>query len=244
MFSDKQLEVLNSNLNSNRIKTRNKGNITLSYLEGHDIIETANRIFGYGNWEYTISSLEMVSQELNQNQNHIICYKAVVKVIVYNDTHTKQIAREDVGFGSGIAKTQADAHEGGAKEAVTDCLKRSLKSYGSQMGLSLYDKTKNHNSNSQQYNNNTQNYNQTPNNQNQQNYHVPQNQSIQNNDSPQDYGQLTHIGLSVMQQGQNYIVVGDSDTIFANKSLLRNQFNFRWDGTNKVWWKPIEQQAA
>jgi DNA repair and recombination protein RAD52 len=57
MFNDKQLQVLNYELDSSRIKTREKGNISLSYIEGHDVIETANRIFGYGNWSYTITKL-------------------------------------------------------------------------------------------------------------------------------------------------------------------------------------------
>jgi len=75
MFNQTQIEKLNQQLQSNRIKTRQKGNINLSYLEGFDIIQTANDIFGFGNWEYSISKLDIVSQELNHNQNHIVCYK-------------------------------------------------------------------------------------------------------------------------------------------------------------------------
>jgi DNA repair and recombination protein RAD52 len=41
----------------------------------------------------------------------------------------------------------ADAHEGGAKEAVTDAIKRTLKSFGNQFGLSLYDKSRQHQNN-------------------------------------------------------------------------------------------------
>ena len=78
MFNDKQNQVLAYELDSSRIKSRSKGNINLSYLEGFDIIETANKIFGHGNWNYSISKLEQVSQEQNQNQNNIICYKAVI----------------------------------------------------------------------------------------------------------------------------------------------------------------------
>ena len=62
MFNQNQIEVLNSQLDSSRVKTREKGNINLSYLEGFDIIETANSIFGYGNWDYAISKLELVTQ--------------------------------------------------------------------------------------------------------------------------------------------------------------------------------------
>ena len=120
MFNEKQLQVLNSELNTSRVKTREKGNINLSYLEGFDIIETANSIFGFGNWDYTISKLELVSSEINQNQNNAICYKAVVQVLVHNENHSKDVSREDVGFGTGVAKGLSDAHEGAAKEAVTE----------------------------------------------------------------------------------------------------------------------------
>ncbi len=230
MFNEKQIQVLSYELDSSRIKSRSKGNITLSYLEGFDVIETANKIFGYGNWEYKITTLEQVSQELNQNQNHIICYKAVVQVIVYDHTHAKQVTREDVGFGTGIAKTLADAHENAAKEAVTDAIKRTLRSFGNQFGNSLYDKSKNHQT------------------QNQQQYAQPQPQQIQqtqqpvqNNHTPQDYASLYNLGLTIMEQGQNLVVVGDD--IFAKKDSIK-ACGFRWDGNRKLWYKPLEQQAA
>ena len=188
MFNDKQKEVLNSELASNRIKSRNKGNIKLSYLEGFDIIETANLIFGYGNWNYSITTLEKVSQETNQNQNIVICYKAIIEVIVYDIDHAKEIKREDVGFGSGIAKTLSDAHESGAKEAVTDAIKRTLRSFGNQFGNSLYDKNRNHSNNNQQtqqiQNNNYTQQTKIPNNQQKQSFQ----QSYQNQ---QDFSKLT-----------------------------------------------------
>jgi hypothetical protein len=82
MFNDNQIKTLKNELDSHRVKTREKGNIQLSYLEGFDIIETANSIFGFGNWDYAISKLEQVSSEINQNQNNVICYKAIVQVLV------------------------------------------------------------------------------------------------------------------------------------------------------------------
>jgi DNA repair and recombination protein RAD52 len=76
MFTEKQIKQLDHPLEPQRIKQRSKGTINLSYLEGFDMIETANRVFGYGAWSYTITSLTQVSQETNQNQNSIIGYKA------------------------------------------------------------------------------------------------------------------------------------------------------------------------
>jgi len=225
MFNDKQMKVLAHQLDSSRIKSRSKGNITLSYLEGFDIIETANKIFGHGNWNYSISKLEQVSQETNQNQNNVICYKAIVKIIVHNLQHTAEAVREDVGFGTGIAKTLADAHEGAAKEAVTDAIKRTLRSFGNQFGNSLYDKSRSHlNSHGEL----TQQQQQLP---------APQTQ----NDIPKDYSTLANLGLTVMQQGQNLVVIGKD--IFAKKDSIK-ACGFRWDGVNKYWYKTVEQKAA
>ena len=235
MFNDKQTQVLAYELDSSRIKSRSKGSISLSYLEGFDIIETANKIFGYGNWDYTISKLEQVSQELNQNQNNIICYKAVVNVVVHDLQHSKHVSREDVGFGSGIAKTLADAHESGAKEAVTDAIKRAMRSFGNQFGNSLYDK-------SRQQQNFLQQTHQQPMQmvQPQQQYQQPTNQQVQNN-TPQDYSSLYNLGLTIMEQGQNLVVMGDD--IFSKKDSIK-ACGFRWDGATKMWYKPIEQQVA
>lgn len=247
MFNQEQLESLNNPLENHRIKSRSKGNTNLSYLEGFDILDTANRIFGYGNWDYAISKLEQVSQEVNQNQNNVVCYKAVVKVLVHDEQHTKDISREDVGFGTGIAKTLADAHEGAAKEAITDSIKRAMRSFGNQFGNSLYSKDKNHQNNQPQNNNQTyqprsnnvpqqQNSNYSPNN------HQTQNQPPQAPyHNQQDFSQLTNLGLIVMQQGENLVVLGEN--VFANKDTIKAN-GFRWDGTNKIWWKPIEQQVA
>ena len=153
MFNKNQLASLNQELDSSRIKTREKGNINLSYIEGFDVIDTANLIFGFGNWSYLISKLEQVSQEQNNNQNYVVCYKAVVKLIVKDENHTKSISRQDVGFGRGVAKALNDAYENAGKEAVTDGLKRAMRSFGNQFGNSLYDKSRNQQNQDSSYQN-------------------------------------------------------------------------------------------
>ena len=224
MFAEKQQNVLKYDIEPSRIKSRTKGNINLSYLEGFDLMETANKIFGHGNWSYTITSLDQVSQETNSNQNIVICYKAVVKLTVYSLDHNKHISKEDVGFGTGIAKMLADAHEGGAKEAVTDAIKRAMRSFGNQFGNSLYDKSRNHKTQPQQ---------------------APQ---VQNNQpttaQPQaqyEFTSLYNLGLQVLEQGNNFIVVGED--IFSKKDSIK-ACGFRWDASHKLWYLPKEQQAA
>ena len=228
MFVDKQIQVLKYDIEPSRIKSRTKGNISLSYLEGFDLIETANKIFGHGNWSYSITSLDQVSQETNSNQNVVICYKAVVKLTVYSLDHSKHISKEDVGFGTGIAKMLADAHEGGAKEAVTDSLKRSMRSLGHQFGNSLYDKSRNHQTH--------QPLPQIPNSQ----PSPPQTQS-QSPQAQYEFTSLYNLGLQVLEQGNNFVVVGED--IFNKKDSIK-ACGFRWDASQKLWYLPKEQQAA
>ncbi len=243
MFDKNQLDILNQELDSSRIKTRDKGNISLSYIEGHDVIETANKIFGFGNWSYSISKLEQVSQEQNQNQNHVICYKAVVQVLVHNENHIQDVSREDVGFGTGVAKTQADAHEGAAKEAVTDALKRAMRSFGNQFGNSLYDKTKNHQANNESTPSKPQqtNYRQSSPTQTVTTVTANHTRNIKQNFDPYEYESLFRIGLDVVEQNGFLIVTGDD--IFAKKDSIK-ACGFRWDGKTKSWYKQIEQGAA
>ena len=249
MFNDKQMKALQSELSSDRIKVRDKANIKLSYLEGFDIIDTANNIFGYGNWAYTISSLEQVSQEVNANQNVVICYKAIVKVDVYDIDHNTMISRQDVGFGTGVARNLADAHENSAKEAVTDALKRSLRSFGNQFGNSLYDKSK-----IVAQNNAPSNIPNAPANQNAgfgQNQAIPNqapNQAMPSqipNQAPNDQvmgdiQSLRNMGLDVVEQNGFLLVKGNN--IFAKKDTIK-ALGFRWDSKTKQWYKQLSNAA-
>jgi DNA repair and recombination protein RAD52 len=249
MFDKNQLTILTQELDSNRIKTREKGNINLSYIEGFDVIDTANKVFGFGNWSYSISKLDQVSQELNQNQNNVVCYKAVVQIQIHNTNHTLDVNRQDVGFGTGVAKSLADAHEGAAKEAVTDAIKRCFRSFGNQFGNSLYDKTKNHQNQDSSYQQN-QNYNQNQkppqNNQQQKQPYQNQNQTRntqQNNSSfnQYEYQSLFNLGLNIVENNGFLIVTGDD--IFSKKDSIK-ACGFRFDSKSKTWYKAIEQGAA
>ena len=244
MFNDQQTKALSSELSADRIKVRDKANIKLSYLEGFDIIDTANNIFGFGGWAYTISSLEQVSQEVNSNQNVVVCYKAIVKIDVYDIDHSTMISRQDVGFGTGVARSLADAHENSAKEAVTDALKRSLRSFGNQFGNSLYDKSKSVAQNAPSN---------MPNAPANQNAGFGQNQTIPNqapsqampNQAPNDQvmgdiQSLRNMGLDVVEQNGFLLVRGNN--IFAKKDTIK-ALGFRWDSKTKQWYKQLSNAA-
>lgn len=60
-FSQGQLNELDKALDQRLISKRKGGfGKMLSYIEGHDAIDQANRIFGYGNWCYRPLSVEQV----------------------------------------------------------------------------------------------------------------------------------------------------------------------------------------
>jgi len=238
MFSENQVKALSYNLDDSRVKSIDKAGMSFKYLETYDIINVANTIFNYM-WDYTITRLEEVARETNQNGNHVITFSAIVKVKIY-DAQRNFIEREDTGVGTGTARTIGDAIDNASKSAVSDSLKRSLRSLGGQFGNDLYSKTPTTSYNQQQppqivqqQYSQTQQHHQTPNNQ-------QATQQVQNN-APQDYSSLYSIGLTIMEQGQNLVVIGDD--IFSKKDSIK-ACGFRWDGATKMWYKPLEQQAA
>lgn len=110
------------------------------YIEGWHAIAEANRIFGYGGWSYSIQQLTQDSLREGKTAKGEMQWQAAYTCIV--TLTVGDVTREDVGFGSGFAKQIGDAIEGATKEAVTDALKRALRTFGNAFGLALYDKTR------------------------------------------------------------------------------------------------------
>ena len=237
MFNEKQIKILQEELDSSRIRPREKVGIKLSYLEGFDVIETANNIFGFGSWSYSIVSLGQVSQETNNNQNAVICYKAVVKVDVFSLDHSKCITRQDVGFGTGVAKSLADAHENGAKEAVTDALKRSLRTFGNQFGNSLYDKSRNYVPQNAQQNNLSKATVSLHKQEQKPNFYTGQNNLSQTDEQTT----LQNLGLDIVQRNGFLLVTGKD--VFSKKDTIKS-LGFRWDNGSKQWYKAINPNVA
>lgn len=111
------------------------------YIEGWHAMAEANRIFGFGEWSYTVPECVCVHQgarEIGQAKKpgFGVTYTAKVSVVVAGTI------REDFGAGHGYDVDCGLAHESAIKEAVTDALKRALRSFGSPFGLALYDKSR------------------------------------------------------------------------------------------------------
>lgn len=112
-----------------------------SYIEGWHAIAEANRIFGFDGWSYEPVDMRVVAQGerligREKKPGHAVSYLARVRVTVGG------VVRDDYGSGHGYDVDLGLAHESAAKEAITDALKRSLRSFGSVFGLALYDKTR------------------------------------------------------------------------------------------------------
>jgi len=165
VFSEKQIQELNKTLDPRFISNRKGGgNNTLKYIEGHDAIDQANRLFGYGNWSYRPLSCEQkVLIDPMTGEAVGIAYKAQVELIVrgcvapivevgsqpvtsWNITDVVLSRRKADAKGNPIedwekanaARTIVEAHEMAEKGAVTDALKRALRTFGDQFGNGLY----------------------------------------------------------------------------------------------------------
>lgn len=139
-FTTEQKELLSKPLDTKHV-VKPSGNFGPKgdYIEGWHAIAEANRIFGFDGWSYTI---ELTRDDLREgkdgkgNPQWQAAYTCVCTLIVGG------VTRQDVGFGSGFAKSIGDSIEGATKEAATDALKRALRTFGNPFGLALYDKSR------------------------------------------------------------------------------------------------------
>ena len=116
---------------------RGRGNKSYEYIEGHTVIDQANSIFGYGGWGYEVAgdvSLRRI-ESVNTSTGEVkvsFAYSAPVRVTVNGAP-----SRTDLGFHV-VTDDNPEGHETAAKGAVTDGLKRALRSFGDRFGNGLY----------------------------------------------------------------------------------------------------------
>ena len=132
-FTKEQTEQLNQPIDPKVVAFRQQGSMQLAYLESWYVINEANRIFGFDGWQSETVQLDCV-----QSDEFCVTYIAKVRVTIGD------VIREGVGAGHGKGKSVnlGDKHESAVKEAESDARKRAFMQFGSQFGLSLYDRTK------------------------------------------------------------------------------------------------------
>ncbi|XP_051886432.1 DNA repair protein RAD52 homolog isoform X3 [Pristis pectinata] len=111
------------------------GGQKVCYIEGHRVVNLANELFGYNGWSHSITQQNVDFVDLI-NGKFYVGVSAFVKVQLKDGCF-----HEDVGYGvSEGLKSKAMSLEKARKEAVTDGLKRSLKSFGNALGNCILDK--------------------------------------------------------------------------------------------------------
>jgi DNA recombination protein Rad52 len=148
-FSAEQITALSAPLDRAKVRQREQGRSSVSYLEGWQVIAEANRIFGFDGWQRETVALRCVNQSertigargtsRDQRPGWGVTYTARVRITVGEGTGA-QLIREGCGAGHGIDTDLGQAHESALKEAETDAMKRALMTFGNAFGLALYDK--------------------------------------------------------------------------------------------------------
>ncbi|KAJ7185847.1 RAD52 DNA repair protein [Mycena filopes] len=113
------------------------GGPKLTYAEGWKVINIANEVFGFEGWSSNIVSLTTDYMDYNEEtRRYNVGVSAVMRV-----TLKEGVCHEDVGYGMiENAKSKGMALDKCKKEAVTDGLKRTLRTFGNVLGNCLYDK--------------------------------------------------------------------------------------------------------
>ncbi|HEX2911590.1 MAG TPA: RAD52 family DNA repair protein [Chloroflexia bacterium] len=138
-FTPEQIAQLDQPLDPRRVKHRQGGGgVQLAYLKGHDVIDTANHIFGYGNWGYDLLSVDL--NNIPGENGEVIggFYSARVRLTVANCVPITEEGVCAIQEGRN-PRAKIDAHDMARKGAITDALKRALRCFGDQFGNSLYD---------------------------------------------------------------------------------------------------------
>lgn len=128
--------ALNKKLGPEYISQRaGAGGQKLAYVEGWKLINLANETFGFNGWSHSVTHQNIDFVDL-VGSKYYVGVSAFVKVQLKDG-----VFHEDIGYGvSEGMKSKALSLEKARKEAVTDGLKRALKSFGQALGNCISDK--------------------------------------------------------------------------------------------------------
>jgi recombination DNA repair RAD52 pathway protein len=148
MFTPDQIKMLQEPLDPANVKPRKGPNgKTVSYVEGWQVLEECNVVFGFGNWSRETVLMEalhdpvLITDPDSPEKGKVVsAFFAKVRITVWSEDGKRSIVREGCGAARGFAKTAGEAMEQAIKASETDATKRGLVSFGSRFGLALYDR--------------------------------------------------------------------------------------------------------
>lgn len=120
---------------------RGEGNRMFAYLEGHEVFDLLNGIFGWRSWKSQVVSTEVDYANMSNGGKWNVGLACTVRVTVVGKGKEGEAWREDVGYGTiENAPGQGKAMEKCRKEATTDGMKRAARQFGKATGGCLYNK--------------------------------------------------------------------------------------------------------
>lgn len=137
-FNSEVTKNLTAPLARSAVKERTQAGQKLSYIESWHAISEANRIFGFDGWNSHTRLKKLFDPYKDGKDKWRVGYMAKVTVMVRDGADW--VARDGVGYGSGIDNDLGQSHEKAIKEAESDARKRALMTFGNPFGLALYDK--------------------------------------------------------------------------------------------------------
>ena len=148
MFTPEQLAQLEGKLDAANVKGRKGANgANVSYLEAWHVIDVANAVFGFGNWDAETVSMTREHEPVQippgpeyPKGGVVVAYSARVRVTVHSQDGSRKVVRERSGGHRGFGPTVGQAVEDCIKAAESDATKRALVTFGNVFGLALYDK--------------------------------------------------------------------------------------------------------
>lgn len=122
-----------------------------SHVAAFDVIAHLNRVFGFGNWDKEVLSMDLVHEHMDPEAfggkgkptrpGWWVTYRCLLRLTVRDPEGNRVCVLEDVATGSAQnMPSVGDAHDFAAKNAVSYAVKRCAKDLGDQFGLSLYNR--------------------------------------------------------------------------------------------------------
>lgn len=143
-FTRAQVAQLLQPINTNRVLRDGKGH---SHVSQQDVLAHLIRIFGFGNFDTEIISVECVFETPRVNSatgkptdRWDVCYRAAYRLIVKDENGVEVCHFEDGSTATAQNQTRGDAHDLAYKSALSLAKKRAAIPLGDQFGLSLYNK--------------------------------------------------------------------------------------------------------
>jgi recombination DNA repair RAD52 pathway protein len=148
MFTAEQRTLLEGKLNKANVRSRRGANgRAVAYLEAWHVIDMANEVFGFGNWDAETVEMKREHEpvQIPPSEEHpkggiVVTYSARVRVTVYSQDGSRKVVRERSGGHRGFGPTVGQAVEDCIKAAETDATKRAFVTFGNIFGLALYDR--------------------------------------------------------------------------------------------------------